>query len=369
MNDKKLSVLGIVAVVMLVAAILVGRLSRSKPQPSIIGAKVIQGLDPAKVATIELGKADSMARLIRQETHYVVGDKDNYPAANKEVNKLLTDCLDITIAEKVTSNPDNHADLGVTEEKASHLIRFLDAQGELITGLAIGDRATGVQGTYVRMLPANDVYLSSNVPYLRTGALDYVDKAVFSVDTKKIKSVEVIAVTGGYVVTADEAGTLVLVPVPDPCKPKDTEVRTVFEALRSINFNDVSKQSAESELAFDNRYVCTLNDSTVYTVAIAKNDDNYYVSCVAEFTDTTPVTMQRGVQEAPEELAKKEAKLLARQSVEEFNKKHQGWVYELASWQGDKLVKKLADLLEPKEEQQPESDDEPDAAEQTAPTN
>ncbi len=69
---------------------------------------------------------------------------------------------------------------------------------------------------------------------------------------------------------------------------------------------------------FDREYVCTLKDSTVYALKIAKKDDKTYITCEADYTDKTPVTKDSNV-ESEEELKKKEAKLLAQEGAIKFH--------------------------------------------------
>ena len=106
-------------------------------------------------------------------------------------------------------------------------------------------------------------------------------------------------------------------------------------------------------MAFEKQYMCRLKDSTVYALRIAQKEDKTYVSCVAEFTDKTPVEKasvnQGGEVESEEELKKKEAKLLARDNATKFTAKHQGLVYEIADWKAKNLTKELADLIEDEE--------------------
>jgi hypothetical protein len=74
------------------------------------------------------------------------------------------------------------------------------------------------------------------------------------------------------------------------------------------------------------------------------------------FTDKTLVTKERGV-ESEEELKKKEAKLLAKDSTRTFSEKHAGWIYEIQQDKGNSMTKKLDDLLEDKNDIE-ESDEE-----------
>ncbi len=72
---------------------------------------LIQGLDPADIGSIVLGAGDSAVTLKREGGRFVVVNKDNYPADAKEINNLLTKCLEIRTSEFITDNPANHEDL------------------------------------------------------------------------------------------------------------------------------------------------------------------------------------------------------------------------------------------------------------------
>jgi len=172
---------------------------------------------------------------------------------------------------------------------------------------------------------------------------------------------------------------VVLENIPAGKKLKDSDSKSVFNALTDLRFTDVKKKStANGELTFDRQYVCRLKDSTVYTISIAQKDDKTYVTCQAEFTDTTPVTIKKEG-ESEEELKKKEAKLLARDKAKQFTTEHQDWIYEIADWKAKNLTKKLSDLLEdePKPEEKAEDKTEetkqekkePEAAQQPAEPN
>ena len=135
-------------------------------------------------------------------------------------------------------------------------------------------------------------------------------------------------------------------------KKLKSDVKQVFTAMANLRFTDVMNVSkAAKDLAFDYSYICHFKDSTVCTLNIAKSDGKTYVKCSAKFTDTEKIEKARKV-ESEEELKRKEAKLLARQAAERFDKTHAGWVYEIADNNAKNLTKSLNDLLE--DEEKPE---------------
>lgn len=362
MSNKKLTILGIVAVLMVLWAMVQSRISDKPGAEPARPVYLIQGFDPSGVDSIVIGTGEAAFTLKHRKGRFVVADKDNYPAKTSEINSLISKCLEIQTSEFVTDNPANYEDLEVTEEKARSVVKFMkaDPNSSLLTGVVIGKTKELGQGSYVRLLSSNPalsnkVYVASNVPWFGGDEMNYIDQELIAVKKEDIKSVTVSLPSGPYTLTTKEdSQDIVLENIPAGKILKSSEAQSVFTALTSLRFEDVNKIS--SDMAFEKQYVCRLKDSTVYALRIAQKDDKTYVSCVAEFTDKTPVEKasidQGGEVESEEELKKKEAKLLARDNATQFTTKHHGWVYEIAEWKAKNLANKLADLIE--DEEKPE---------------
>jgi hypothetical protein len=356
MSNKKLTILGILAIIMVLWAVIQSSISNKVGSESDRLTYLIQGFDPSAVDSIVIGKDKDAFTLKRQGNGFVVVNKDNYPAKTSEINSLISKCLGIQTSEFVTDNPANHEDLEVTEQKARSMVKFMkaDPNSPLLTGIIVGKSKELGQGSYVRLLsndPAssNKVYVASNVPWLGGGVMSYIDEELTSVKKENIKSVTVTSQNGLYTLeTGKDSNDIVLDNMPAGKKLKSSEANSVFTALTSLRFDDVKK--LPPDMTFENQYMCRLKDSTVYALRITKKDNKTYVTCVADFTDKTPVEKasidQGGKVESKEELSKKEAKLLARDNAAKFTTTHQGWVYEIADWKAKNLTKKLDDLLE-----------------------
>ncbi|MFC1792055.1 DUF4340 domain-containing protein [Planctomycetota bacterium] len=359
MSNKKLTILGIVAVLMVLWAMVQSRISNKPGAESTGPVYLIQGFDPSGVDSIVIGTGDAAFTLKHQKGNFVVADKDNYPAKTSEINSLISKCLEIQTSESVTENPANHDDLEVTEEKARSVVKFMkaDPNSSLLTGVIIGKTKELGEGSYVRLLSSNTassnkVYVTSNAPWFGGGAMNYVDQELIAAKREDIESVTVSSQDGLYTLkTGQDSQDIILDNIPAGKKLKSSDAQSVFTALTSLRFDDVKKIS--SDLAFENQYMCRLKDSTVYALRIAQKYDKTYVSCVAEFTDQTPVEKasidQGGEVESEEELKKKEAKLLARDNAIKFTATHQGWAYEIADWKAKNLAKELAELIEDEE--------------------
>lgn len=309
---------------------------------------LIQGLDPANIDSIVLGTGESEVTLKRNGRRFVVTNKDNYPAESAEINNLIASCLEIKSNELFTDNPSNHKDLGVTEEDAGLVVRFLKQGSELMVGVIVGNSKKQGQGTFVRKIPGNKVYVTLERHLIKDNELNYVNREIVSVDRKNIESVTVSSSDEAYTLKASGEGEeIILENHPSGKNLKVGDCSNVFTAAGFLRFEDVMREpAAGKELNFNRKFVCRLKDSTIYILEIAQRDDNTYIRCQSDFTDKTPVTKEEGVLESEEELKKKEAKLIARDKAERFSSRHNNWIYKISDSDAGHLTKKLSGLLE-----------------------
>jgi len=353
MGNKKLTILAIVAASMIIWAVVQSRISNKPPAQVDTPVYLIQGLDPADIGSIVIGTGENAITLKRQAEHFVVVNKDNYPAVTGEINKLITSCMDIETASLYTNDPANHKDLGVTEEDAGGLVKFLRPDSSLLTGVVIGKMKEQGQNTYVRLVSNDSVYVTSQVPWIKNWPIDYLNKKLTSVERLNIESVTVTFDDETYTLKAKNHSVL-MENVPEGKEQRDNDCQRVLTTLTNLKFDDVmsTAKAADEELDFNRQYVCRLKDSTVYSLKVAKKfakeDYKTYVMFDVEFTDKTPIKKEAGV-ESEEELKKKEAKLLARDKAKEFSAKHRGWVYEIVEYQAENLTKLLPELIKDKE--------------------
>ncbi|HIJ70684.1 MAG TPA: DUF4340 domain-containing protein [Planctomycetes bacterium] len=350
MSNKKLTILGIVAIVMVILAGVQMRLSDTHPSATLSGPTyLIQGLDTNKIASIVLGKGDEQIILTRSGNRFVVANKDDYPAKTTEINGVIAACLDIKTAEFITDNPANHADLGVTEAEADHIVKLFGSDGNPIIGLLMSPPDPDKNGSYVRLISSNDVYLTLGRSWPASFSdIDFIDTLLLNVNRDKIKSVTVTYPDESYNLSKSDTGVIELTNIPEGKKLREAVSDPVFNAVENLTFDDVTKDA--SDLKFESTYISRLDDSTVYTLSVAEKDGKTYVKCQAEFTDHTIVTKDEEV-ESEEELKKKEAILLARDSARSFNEKHTGWIYQIPGYKADNITKKSEDLLEDKVEE------------------
>lgn len=348
MSNRNLLILGLVAVTMVVWAVAMSKISSIPYAPPSAPGYLIQGLDPDQIASITIGKGDEQVRLVRKRQNFVVVNRENYPALTKEINKLITTCLDIRTAELYTDNPENFKDLGVTEDDASNIVKFFRADSNLMTGVVIGKQKERSEGIgYVRRVEDDKVYVTAaQIPWIKKRATDYVEQELTNVKREDIESVTVSCPNETYVLKAGDNDTIAIDNLPEGKTLKNDVAGSVLTALAEMRFDDVNAESSRKDLIFDRRYICRLKDSTAYTFWLAQDGDQWFAKCDAQFADQTPVTMTQGELESEAELKKKEAKLLALAAAEEFSRKHKGWIYQIPDYRAGNMTKPLSELIE-----------------------
>ena len=369
MDSKKLTVLGITALIMVLLAVVITNISNQKTAPGPERAfNIVQGLDPALIASVELGNKGAVSvKLPRNDRGvFTVSQNDGYPAVTKKVNELITMLLDIKTTEGkfYTNNQANHKDLGVTEADSQKFVKFAKKDGSLITGIIIGNQKQQGKGSFIRLANSDEVYVTDKVPHISDRPMSYIDEKLTDVDVSKIVRVTVSSPNDVYTLSK-QGGDIVLKDIEQGKKLISDQAENVFEAIKDLSFENVTRQSdVGRKYTFDHTYVCELDDTTVYTLSVANEDDGVYVSCKSEYTGDKKVMKGPGV-ESEEELKKKEAKLLAMDKSEKFSVKHFGWIYKITSYKAKNVVKPLAELLEDEPEEAPESQPAEDTDSQT----
>ncbi len=350
MSDKKLTLLGVVAVLIAAAAVVQHHMSRNVHMADFSNSALIEGLDIDSVDAIRITSENGSqtVNLSRGNGSFVVRDKDNYPADVSKINNVVNQCLDVRTVEKITSNPANHADLKVTEETARYLISFLDSEAKPIVTLIFSETDLETNTAKARLLSSDDVYAIQGAPWFKTKAIDYIDTDLLSVPRDTISSVAVKTADSSYVLSSPQGSDEIkLEKMPDGKQSKNTVCQTVYNALSSLRFEDViGPSNVPQDLSFDGTYICKLYDLTVYKLSIAQKDGKTYIKASADFLDKTPVEKTVGQVESDEELKKKEAKLLAIDVVKEFNAAHRDWIYLIPSSKAGDLTKPLSELIE-----------------------
>lgn len=354
MNNRRLTILAAVAAGMLLLTVLLYTdAGRAEPRFAR-GMPLVQGLVPEQIHTLAVETGQDKVTLKRRGEGFSVAEKNGYPASVEKINDLIVRVLDATAADRITTSPQNHEELGVALGSPEAVeVSFLDEQGRRMVGIVKGKSPRDAAGVYARRMEEDAVYLTEESLYFGTTPTDYVDKDLLSVETDEITEVSVETAEGSYELARNETGKPGLAAVPEGREVEASEVDTVFGALSSLRMRDVTP-AAEAELEWDAAYVCRLENQVTYRIETAEKEATFYARLSATGPNVESVEITRT--ESDEELKRKEALLQASDRAREFIARHQGWVYEVPKWQAEKLRTPREDLL--KEVQETEGPDE-----------
>jgi len=356
MSNRNLTILGLVAVVMVALAVIQSRRADVSPRTEQgAHAYLIQGLSMDKVDKISTKTTTDTTVLGRIGDKFFITNKQNYPAGTSKVNELITKVLDVRGLEKVTDNPDNFEELGVDPNSARNIVKFMDSNNNLITGLAVSEPEDGQ--AHVRLLPTNNVYATQPIGQLPNAPMDFIDTQILDIQNNDVRSVTISGPDGSYTLVNDpNSGQITLgEELPEGKQLETSSARTTARALRAFRINDVMRVPAEKSLNFDHTYSCRLENSTLYTIQIARRDGESFIKCKAEYPKEAKVYIEGD--ESEEELKQKEDQLLAGDAALDFNERHSQWIYKIAEYKADELTKILDELLEdiPQEEKEQEN--------------
>ncbi len=348
MSNKKLAILGIVAAVMLALALMQSKISNVSSNITPGTKYLVSGVNTDDIDSIVIKSGDKTLTLKRQLGKFVVVNKDNYPADTSRINDLISKCMELEVSSQiVTNNQANYKDLGVSEESAQLIVKFLKADSQEIVGLIVGNTKENGNGAYIRLTSDKNVYEAAESPWIDADPINYVRKQLCALTKTDTAQVTVSSSEGEYILKpVTDSQDVELVDIPAGKKLKQNEAKGVFNALSNLNFTDVMLKP--KDLNFDRHYKCKLFNSTEFTFDIATKNGLTYVACRAVYTEGVPETVRKDENE--EQLKQKEEKFLLDEKAKDFTARHIGWVYEIPAFSAKYMTMPLSDILEDSKE-------------------
>ncbi|MGH8494870.1 MAG: DUF4340 domain-containing protein [Gammaproteobacteria bacterium] len=290
MQGRQLTILAAIAAVAILAAIWASR-ERVPDASSSVGGRLVPGLeeDVNDVTKVEIGAGEGpLVTIERTDDAWVIAEKSGYPA---DVNKLRETLLGLSIAEVLeekTSDPENYAQLGVTdviaeEEPGAHLT--ITGLGEPVE-LVIGQTARGGSSTYARRAgEATALLVSGNLDIDRQ-PVDWLHRDVLDVTGDTVQSVSIVHPEGRNVEIAKESRDLpdfTVAEIPEGQKlVSAAETNSLASALTGLRLEDVEPEEAfEPEESIRSTY--RLFDGKVFTVYAFEIDERKLIHVQADF--------------------------------------------------------------------------------------
>src|SRR5690349_16433545 len=330
-----------------------------------IGGKLLPDLKIAELAQVELRDAKNHATLSRKEDHWIVQERDGYPADFKAISDLVIKLSDVKIVQADTVGESLLPRVELVEpgkgEGAGTLVDLKDAGGKTLAAVILGkvvlkkdpgnplpSAQNGVPAArYVRVLGGKDqvVVVSDPLSAAEGQPGHWLDK-----DFAKIERIKTLTVENesGWKITRDEewgqwkfaggGGDL------DP-----SAAVAAVNGLGQLDFKDVVAGAKPEEEGKPVTVKADTFDNLTYTLRISKRKggDDYLLN--VNVAGEPPRERQPDKGEKPEDKERRDKDFAQSRKLMELrlarDKARSAWVYVVDAKQVAPLLKPRSDML------------------------
>jgi hypothetical protein len=345
MRARSFVIFAAVTVLLLAAAIWSVVSQRGTSAVATGGAPVFPALvsDVNKAAEIDIAYFKGTITLKRTGESWALAEKQNYPVPRERPRDLLVALTTLKQLEAKTREPDRYARLAVEDigpkESEAVSVTVKDEAGKTLAAGIVGKRNEALYGksgggTYVRRAGEAQAWLAEGVVRVGVTHKDWVDKIIVSLPRKDVTKVVLTHPDSAENVvglkTDPEARYLELEkPVPGKKLKRDAEINEIVEIMDGLDLEDVKKAADVTWPTPGDRFEFTTFDGLVVRGEIISPKQYEYW---AKF-EAHVAAEGKNLEKAREEAAK-------------INARVNGWAYQVAAGYGEKLSKKLSELVE-----------------------
>ena len=195
------------------------------------------------VTKLRLSEAGDGVDLVLDNGAWVVAQRFNYPANDKQLFQLLNQLGEARLIEKKTALSKHHAALGLLEgPRDSAPILTLDGDPTLKPVL-IGQQASARQGTFVRFQSDDQVWLIDQALDVSGTAADWLAPSLLTINDSMIKQIVLSNPSGArYRVVRDERDNWVLATIPvGRALRYDTVLTPLTTTVGQLRLVDIAK--------------------------------------------------------------------------------------------------------------------------------
>ncbi|HEY5606806.1 MAG TPA: DUF4340 domain-containing protein [Alphaproteobacteria bacterium] len=274
---------------------------------------------------------------------WVIVEKDNYPVEFDKVKSALVKLSDLRLLESKTSDPTRYERLqlnDVSEKDAkSKEITVKDGKGQVVASGVLGRRNSSLfgataSGTYMRRTGQAQAWLAEGDVDIGATPNDWLQRRIVEIPSERVKSAEIAQPTGEKLVLHkdkpdDKNYTVDNIPAGRKLG-SEGEANGIGGGLWRLELEDVKQAD---KVPFEKPWV-----------AIFQTFDGVTVRLESVMVDKDVWTRVAATADDPQgdDAAKEKLKAEAA-AITERNK---GWAYKMSPGDGERLTRKLDDLLE-----------------------
>ena len=327
------------------------------------GDPVLPGLSAAlndvdSVIVKRAGDA-TLATLRRDESGWVIADRDEYPANFARIRQNLRGLADARIFESKTANPEFYERLGVRD------IADPQATGTELDIQAPGNSARVIIGrtdegggslAYLRRAGEAQTYLVTASLDLGSTAADWLDTAILDLPSTRVRSVQINHPDGEILAIAKPRTESTNYTVADVPKGRsltyDGVANAIGAALAGLKLDDV-EPAAGFDAGDTEATVASFEtfDGLVIEVKSWQLDDRTVHAFAATAITPEPAAEPGDAADGDEQGAEAngptdaEALALVQQEADSINARVNGWIYTTPSFKAEQFTRRMDDLL------------------------
>lgn len=331
MNARSMKVLAAVAALLLAGVLLV---QSGRDGDGHDAGRWLEGFEAElnDVSRVTVESADGSATIERRADGWIVAERDGYPADTGKLRTALIALAEAEALEPKTAQPDRHAQLGLSGERA---VTVTIAAADSERSLVIGDSANQGQ-RYVRRAGEDQAWLIDRSPEFPGGAADWLQPELMDIARAAVETVAIRHEGGDeLLLSKSEAGQLEVANLPEGRELRYASIANgLAGALQGLEVADV--RPAENDAAADVTTVITTNDGLKITARRHADGDAHWFSFTAD-----TMTVGSGDGDESSTSGERAATITART---------QGWQFRLPDHKADLLARRWDDLLQPEDE-------------------
>jgi len=341
MTPKNFAMLGLVAAVSLVAALIV--YSSGQPWATAkAGGPLFANLkgEAAGIERVAVSQGDARMTIEKSGERWLVKEKNGFPASAEKVRALVLALTEANLAEAKTKREASLNILELEDPKSnsanSHLLQLTKADGTLLAEAIIGKTrpdafGAGKAGTYVRRPNDPQAWLIDQDVIVGTKLGDWTRERLFDTKPESIKAVTIESEgdTSYDIVRDSDGRTFKLARMPDGKKLKfANSADDIVDTLSSFKLNEARKLDSPE---------ATAANATSAGIARLETDDGLKLylkvrkDAAGHWMTLNASGFNNGIKQA--------ADLMALAG---------GWEFKIPAAQAERIFKKQADILEDK---------------------
>lgn len=304
-----------------------------------------------EVARVEIDSARERTVLARAGEHWVVANRDAYPALRERVKRTVLGIAELRVIEGKTRRPELYPRLGVedpdTEDASSRRVVLTDAGGRKLAALIVGKERKGSAAQiaeaalYVRKEGEAQALLVEGELAVSATPRDWMDTTLMDIDARRIRDITVVHRDGEHVRLWRPDATVAdytIEGLPPDREPRSRALLTSLgTALEELRFDDVAAAAVVPLSPGEATVTTTYRsfDGLVVKARLAENGGRTWVAF--DVHHEAPAGETGGEDgRAPAEVAREAAALAERLAP---------WVFVLPEFKVAMMTKRLAELV------------------------